>query len=228
MATFVLIHGGWDGGWAWRESARELQAAGHDVFTPTLTGSGERVHLASPEVGLHTHIYDIVNVLHYENLTEVILVGASYGGMVITGVAEQVPERIAQLIYLDAFVPQHGQSLNTIIGPELAAAFAQVAQHQGDGWRVPHTPPDADRRTDLLIKVAEHAVDITNPAAARLKHTYVLFTDKSQDDFLKPLMEAMAARARAQGWSYREMPFPHFPLLDRPHEVAQLLLDLIP
>lgn len=227
MATLVLVHGGWDGGWAWRGVARELRGAGHEVFTPTLTGSGERVHLASPEVGLATHIQDIVNVLRYEDLRDVTLVGASYGGMVISGVAEQAAERLSQLIYLDAFVPEDGESLNALIGPELAAAFAQMAQAYGDGWRVPHNPPDADRRTDLLINVARHPLRIDSPAAARLRRTYVQFTDKQPDDFLKPLMEGMAARARAQGWAYREMPFTHFPILDRPSEVARLLLELV-
>ena len=102
MATYVLVHGGWDGGWAWRGVARALRASGDEVFTPTLTGSGERVHLASPEVGLDTHIEDVANVLRYEALREVVLVGLSYGGMVITGVAERAPERIRQH-------RQHGQ-----------------------------------------------------------------------------------------------------------------------
>ena len=128
MATYVLVHGGWDGGWAWRAVASQLQAVGHAVFTPTLTGSGERVHLASPTIDLSTHVLDIVNVLHYEDLHDVILVGFSYSGMVITGVAEQVPERLRQLIYLDAFVPQDGESLNDLIGPGLAAFFTERAQ----------------------------------------------------------------------------------------------------
>src|SRR5579871_2677956 len=110
MATFVLVHGGWDGGWAWRAIANDLRAAGHEVFTPTMTGSGERVHLASPAIDLSTHVTDIANVLRYEDLYDVILVGSSYGGIVITGVAEVVPERLRQLVYLDAFVPQDGQS----------------------------------------------------------------------------------------------------------------------
>src|SRR5438445_151401 len=104
MATFVLVHGGWDGGWAWQAVAKELRHSGHEVFTPTVTGSGERVHLAGPAVDLHTHILDVVNVLRYENLSNVILVGISYGGIVVTGVAEQVPERLNQLIYLDSLV----------------------------------------------------------------------------------------------------------------------------
>src|SRR5262245_33791709 len=100
MATFVLVHGGWDGGWAWRGVARDLRAVGYEAFTPTLTGSGERVHLATPAVDLTIHIQDIVHVLQYEDLREVVLVASSSGGMVITGVAERVPERLGQLIYL--------------------------------------------------------------------------------------------------------------------------------
>ena len=111
MATFVLVHGGWAGGWQWREVASLLRAAGHDVFTPTLTGLGERVHLASPDVGLDTHIQDILMVLEYEELRDVILVGYSYSGMVITGVAERAPERLAHLVYLDAYVPRELTSL---------------------------------------------------------------------------------------------------------------------
>lgn len=226
MATFVLVHGGWDGGWAWQAIAKAIRAAGHEVFTPTLTGSGERAHLATPEVGLLTHIQDVLNLLYYENLDQVILVGTSYGGMVITGVAEQAPERLDQVVYLDAFVPQSGESLNDMIGPDLTAMFEQVAQTYGDGWRVPHHPPNADRRTDFLLNNARQGLTLGNPQTARLPHTYVQFTNKSPDDFLTPLMARMAARARAQGWAYQELPLPHFPMLDQPREVTQLLLSL--
>ena len=227
MATYVLVHGGWDGGWAWRSVARELQAAGHEVFTPTLTGSGERVHLASPEIDLETHILDIVNVLHYENLHDVILVGISGGGMAITGAAERVPERIGHLIYLDAFAPQDGQSLGDLLGPTMLAAFEQAAQAYGDGWRVPHDPPDADRRTDLLLKPVQQALAVNNPDAARLKRTFVLFTGKAADDWLTPVFGRIAARVREDtGWNYYERPFEHWPVLEKPREVASLLLEL--
>lgn len=225
MATYVLVHGGWDGAWAWRPVARELQALGHEVFTPTLTGSGERVHLAAPSIGLDTHILDVVNVLRYEKLSDVILVGISYAGMVITGVAEQVPELIRQLIFLDAFVPQDGQSVADLMGPEIMGFMEQAAKRYGDGWRVPHNPPDADRRTDALLKAAQQPLSVRNPQAAQLKHAYVQFTSKASDDFTKPIMERIATRARQAGWTYREMPFGHFPILDQPHEVARLLLD---
>src|SRR5689334_24528018 len=111
MATIVIVHGGWSGGWYFTPVARLLRSAGHEVYTPTLTGIGERVHLATRETGLSTHVQDVVNVLDFEDLHEVVLVGYSYGGMVITGVANRVPHRIKQLIYLDAFVPRNGESV---------------------------------------------------------------------------------------------------------------------
>jgi pimeloyl-ACP methyl ester carboxylesterase len=227
MATFVLVHGGWDGGWAWRSVARELQAAGHEVFTPTLTGSGERVHLASPEIGLETHVLDIVNVLRYENLHDVILVGISGGGMAITGTAERVPERIGHLIYLDAFVPQDGQSIADMLGPELASGLEQRAQVHGGGWRVPHDPPDADRRTDVMLNMMKQPLAVTSQAAAQLRRTYVLHTGKPADSWLTPVFGRIASRVREEeGWNYCERPFEHWPLLDRSHEVALLLLEL--
>jgi pimeloyl-ACP methyl ester carboxylesterase len=137
----VLVHCGWDGAWAWRPLAQELQRRGHEVYTPTLTGSGERVHVASREIGLHTHILDVVNVLPFEQLTEVVLVGFSYGGMVVTGVAEQLPDQISHLICLDGFVPANGQSIADLLGPQIMGSLNDVAQRYGDGWRVPSTLP---------------------------------------------------------------------------------------
>lgn len=227
MTTFVLVHGGWDGGWAWRGVADHLAAAGHTVYRPSLTGAGERVHLATPEVGLSTHIEDIVNVLIYEQLSDVVLVGSSYGGMIISGVVERVPELLRQLVYLDTFVPNDGEAVLDLVDPALAQVFVQMAQAYGDGWRIPHNPPDADRRTDLLLKPLQEPLRIDNPEAAALPHVYVQFTDKAPDDFTKPIMEQMAARARAKRWQYREMPFPHWPMFDRPREVAELLLELV-
>ncbi|HKG49425.1 MAG TPA: alpha/beta fold hydrolase [Actinomycetales bacterium] len=110
MSSFVLVHGAWGGGWAWKKVIPLLRAAGHEVHAATATGLGDRVHLAGPAVDLDTHITDVVNVLAFEDLTEVTLVGWSYGGMIITGVAERVPERLAQLVYLDALVPADGET----------------------------------------------------------------------------------------------------------------------
>ena len=108
MATFVVAHGAWSSGWAWKKMRPLLRAAGHEIFTPSYTGLGERSHLSSPDLTLETHIQDIANVLFYEDLTDVVLIGHSYGGMVATGVADRASERIRQVIYLDAFVPRDG------------------------------------------------------------------------------------------------------------------------
>jgi pimeloyl-ACP methyl ester carboxylesterase len=124
MRTYVLVHGGGHGGWCYQRVARALRAKGHEVYTPTLTGLGERQHLLSAAVDLNMHIVDVVNVLEFEDLRNVILVGHSYGGMIITGVADRVPERIGNLVYLDAAYPQNGQSLVDHAGPMMLAARA--------------------------------------------------------------------------------------------------------
>ncbi|WP_018636514.1 alpha/beta fold hydrolase [Parafrankia elaeagni] len=121
MATYVLVHGGGHGGWCYQPVARLLRAAGHEVHAPTLTGVGERSHLASPTVDLELHIQDVVAVLHYEDLRDVILVGHSYGGMVITGVADRAADRVGRLVYLDAANPVNGQSLLDVAGPIIEA-----------------------------------------------------------------------------------------------------------
>jgi pimeloyl-ACP methyl ester carboxylesterase len=228
MATFVLVHGGWAGGWQWREIATRLRAAGHDVYTPTLTGLGERVHLAHPDVNLDTHIQDILMVLEYEDLHEVILVGYSYSGMVVTAVAERAPERLAQLVYLDAFVPSDGESLATMIGPELVAILEQVAQAYGDGWRIPHDPPDAPRRTPQPVKPMYQPVTVTNPAAARLPRTFIYCTQEKEA--MGPMgvpITQVAASAKADArWGYRELDSGHVPLETAPQELADILLEL--
>ena len=115
MAVYVLVHGSGSGGWIYRPVAKILRAAGHEVFTPTLTGMGERVHLLGPDVDLNLHIQDVINVLEFENLRDVILAGHSYSGMVITGAADRAIERVGQLVYLDATIPRHGESQADVI-----------------------------------------------------------------------------------------------------------------
>jgi pimeloyl-ACP methyl ester carboxylesterase len=127
MATFVLVHGAWHGGWCYRDTAKALRAAGHTVFTPTHTGVGERAHQAAENITLETHIRDVCGCIEAEELNDVILCGHSYGGMVITGVADRLADRIKSLVYLDAFVPENGDSLigliNKALPPEVAAVF---------------------------------------------------------------------------------------------------------
>lgn len=225
MAVYVLVSGAWSGGWQWRAVAKHLRAAGDDVFTPTLTGLGERVHLAHPEIDLATHIQDIVNVIRFENLTDVILMGHSYGGMVITGVAECLPERLAHLIYVDAFVPQDGQSLADLLGPHVRDMATEVARQLGDGWRVPHDPPDAPYRTDHPLKTFLQAVRLQHPRALALPRTFIFCTEGKdpKDPIMAPIMCAAAKAQDDSAWRYRELPTGHLPCETMPGALASIL-----
>lgn len=222
MKPFVLVHGAWVGGWYLRDTARVLRAAGYEVYTPTLTGLGERVHLGHRDVGLDTHVQDIVNVLVYEDLWEVTLVGHSYGGMVVTGVAEVVPERIGQLIYLDALVPKNGQSAADL-APDFMPYLEEAARQAGDGWQVPHDPPHP-RKLPHPLKSLKDPLTLTHPAAAQLPRTYVLFTASSSP--FASVFVHIAQNAQAAGWRYRELAADHIAPETEPQAVAALLLAL--
>jgi pimeloyl-ACP methyl ester carboxylesterase len=137
VATFVLVPGAWLGGWAWRDVAPRLREPGHEVYPVTLTGLGERVHLARPETDLETHISDVVNTIEWNDLDDVVLVGHSYAGIVVTGVADRVPERIGQLVYLDSAPLADGQAMTDLYPPEALAALKTAVDAHGDGWRLP-------------------------------------------------------------------------------------------
>jgi pimeloyl-ACP methyl ester carboxylesterase len=233
MATIVIVHGAWGGAHSWNRSvAPRLREAGHAVFTPTLTGLGERAHLATPDVSLDTHVQDVANVLFYEDLRDVVLVGHSYGGMVITGAAGAVPERIARLVYLDAFVPTDGQSLFDLIGPEGAARMRAGADAEGDGWRVPGIPPPPDAPADLLawtmprrnmqpIHTFDRPVRLPN-GAIDLPRTYVLCTVKDgQDPFRR-----FATAAQTAGWRYYEVATGHNLMYSAVDETVRILREV--
>jgi pimeloyl-ACP methyl ester carboxylesterase len=137
MADFVLVHGAWHGGWCWSRVAEPLRRAGHRVFTPTLTGLGERSHLATRETNLDTHIADINSLIEFEELRSVILCGHSYGGIVITGVADKMPDCLSTLVFLDAFIPNDGQSMQDLLPPERRLQAERIVAEQGDGWLIP-------------------------------------------------------------------------------------------
>lgn len=221
MATFVIVHGGWSGGWYFTDTARIMRKDGQDVYTPTLTGISERVHLAHPDVDLETHIQDIVNVLEYEDLQDVLLVGYSYGGMVVTGTIERVPQRIAQLIYLDAMVPQDGQATSDLF-PEFMAVLEEVANNFGDGWQIPHEPPHP-RKTPHPLKTLTQPVTVNNPEAAKIPRAYIKFTQNSFP--FAPQLADMAAKAKADGWTYRELAVDHTAPETHAEELADVLLE---
>jgi pimeloyl-ACP methyl ester carboxylesterase len=227
MATFVLVPGGWSGGWQWRDVAKYLRAGGHEVFTPTLTGLGERVHLGRPDVGLETHIQDIINVIQFEDLSNVILVGYSYSGMVITAVADQIPQRLAHLIYIDAYVPQNGQSFADILGPQVVAMLRAIAEQYGDGWRVPHNPPDAPFRTDHPLNTAFQAVHLQHPDALALPRTFIFCTEGKEpgNPIMSPIAQAAARIKDDPTWHYYELATGHVPWETMPEELAGILVN---
>lgn len=231
MAAFVLCHGAHGGGWQWRTTADLLRSQGHAVFTPTLTGLGERVHLMHPDISLETHITDIVNVFLYEQLDNVILVGHSYSGMVISGVADRIPERIAQLVYLDAFVPTDGQSIATMLAPEVLAQLLAVVDQVGEGWKLPHIPEagkPADARLGFHpLKTGMQPVTLRNPAALALPRTFIYCTEDKELMTTGSLIIQAAEHARSDpAWRYYELPTDHLPMDNMPQVLAALFGEI--
>jgi pimeloyl-ACP methyl ester carboxylesterase len=226
MTTYVILSGVTAGGWFMGKVARRLRKAGHEVFTPTYTGLGERSHLLNRDIDLDTHIQDVLNVFEYEDLNDVILVGKSYSGIIIEAVAEAIPERIRHLVHLDTAIPQNGLSLGDLVGPEVMAQLEEVAQSYGDGWRLPADKSVDPRLTDHPLKTFYGKVELINPAAAALPRTYICCTEKPADALLSPALYQAAARARDKGWGYHELPTDHEPERDMPDELAAFLLEI--
>jgi len=228
MATYVIVHGGFFGGWRWRTVANLLREASHEVFTPTLTGLGERSHLANPDVDLSTHIQDIVGVIECEDLQDVILLGHSSGSMVITGVAERIPERLRYLVYLDTLIPHSGQSWLDLLGPKAANMLVDLANQKGDGWRIPLIS-DSPRINPHPLKTTTDKLTITNPAAAAIPRGYIFCSAKLHNSpvaFAARAIEGAARQAQQQGWWYRELPTDHGADESMPQELSNLLLEL--
>ncbi len=233
MATFLVAHGAWSAGWAWKKMRPILHKMRHELITPTYTGIGERVHLAAPEVGLETHVADILGVIQFEDLRSVFLIGHSYGGMVATAVADRVPERIAEIVYLDAFVPDNGQSLFDLQSTEVRTRMREDARRVGDGWRIPPNPlpPDTSetdvawvmpRRVMQPMRTFEQQVHLSG-AVEGLPKTYIYCTRPAPGDIFRQFGE----RARSdRGWRYFEIDASHSPHITAP-EVLATLLDKI-
>jgi pimeloyl-ACP methyl ester carboxylesterase len=234
VATFVIVHGAWGGAWSWNKLVVPmLRETGQPVFPVTLTGLGERTHLASPEVSLDTHIQDVVNVLFYEDLTDVILVGHSYGGNVITGVADRVPERLRQLVYLDAATPSDGQASADNF-PGRRQQIEEQAQRDGDGWKIGPgvVPPDqpaeittwaTPRRSPMPIKTMTTPVKLAR-GETTLPRAFVYCTlDKTPGS---PQAERAERVKNNPRWQFFELDTGHNLHYTAPKETVAILLEL--
>lgn len=217
--VYVFVPGAWDGGWDYQKVDSILTLQGNQVYRPTLTGLGEREHLANKEINLTTHINDILNLFKYENLHNVILVGHSYGGMVISGVAEQAPDRIKELIYLDAFVPENGESIQTMAGTTWGQI---VVPNIKDGFVMyPFGPTSPNPPNDVPqpLKTFTEPVKLGNPLVLKIPASYILMTKNGKAGF-----EQWANRARQRKWKILTLEGGHYAMREQPEELVRILL----
>ncbi len=230
--TFVLVHGAWHGGWCWRRVANRLQAQGHAVYTPTLTGVGERAHLIGAGVNLTTHVTDIANVFKFEQLADVVLCGHSYGGFVISGVAEQMAPALRSIVFLDAFVPNDGESVAAITSPAVRAGIDAAVASGSVGLKP--RPAEAfgvnekDRAWVDALCVPQPVACFTEKirlsgARERIaKKTYI-----RAPDYVNPGFDAALARAKADPtWRTYEVACGHDVMVDMPERLTEILLEV--
>jgi len=223
LATYVLVPGAGWGGIVWSQVANILRTAGHDVFAITLTGLGERAHLASPNVDLDTHIQDVVGLIEYYDLRAVCLVGHSYGGMVITGAADRCQGRIAHLVFVDAHAPRDGESLEELAGPTAIEENREMASKHGDSYWIPPPLDGPPFMRPHPLKTLVQRISLKNPALlASIPRSYVYCTQPKL-----PWIAKSAERVRAEGWRYHELPTGHMVMLTMPNELADVLLSLV-
>ena len=220
--TYVIVHGAWGGSWAFKKTDSLMTEKGAIVYRPSLTGQGERVHLASLEVGLNTHINDVVNMILFEDLHDIILVGHSYGGMVITGVADRVPERISKLVYLDAFVPEHGESVVSMQGNRADWVMKMASNgYLVPSWVKPGQAPPKD--VPHPLKTFTDTISLTNAKRLSLPVTYILTVakgvDASTDDFA-----LQAERSKKKGWPVVQLEADHNPQWSAVDALVEMLL----
>jgi pimeloyl-ACP methyl ester carboxylesterase len=231
-ASFILVHGAWHGGWAWQRVAPALRAAGHDVYTPTLTGLSDRAHLLSPSVGLSTHIQDVVALIEAHDLRDVVLVGHSYAGQVITGVAARVPDRIGVRVYLDAFVGDDGDAAIDLLPETVAGHYRESVAGPGFGWLIPV-------RSLSVLGVTEDS-DLAWLTPRLTPHPWLSYTERLAvgesagsvraefiecTDWLR-VFKPQAAKAAARGWPVHHIATGHEAMVTAPEELASLLLAI--
>ena len=239
MSVYVLVHGAWQGASTWDWIIPHLRAARHSVYTPLLTGLGAHTHHLTAEINLTTHIQDVLGLLEYENLQRVTLVGHSYAGMIITGVAEAARQRLARLVYVDAFVPQDGQSVLQMLPEPFQQAFRTQAETDGDGWRLKASERQLDlwglrdalarefvrsKLCDFSLNCFAEPLPLPTNAAAQLDRTYIACT--AEDYPARVAFQPFAAQAKSEGWRYFELPTGHDCHVEMPEEFSQILLNL--
>ncbi|WP_128800987.1 MULTISPECIES: alpha/beta fold hydrolase [unclassified Streptomyces] len=242
MPTYLLVHGAWHSGRCWERVVPLLESAGHRVFAPSLTGYGERAHLLGPEVGLDTHVEDVVALIREQQLTDVVLVGHSYAGLVISSVANEIPERIAELVYLDAMFPRHGETAVDV--QPITQQLIDLAAQSDSAWRIPPLPErpapfglfgvtdPADvawlrsMLSDQPVRCLQQPVRLDNPAADAIPRTHIHCVGGQPEGITRrPVPPVQPNGTPAQVW---ELPTGHDCMITMPAELSDLLLKLAP
>ncbi len=231
MPTFVLVHGAWHGGWCWKRVRRRLQQLGHDVYTPTLSGLADRSHLLTRSVNLSTHIDDVVNLFRWEELSDVVLCGHSYAGMVITGVADRMADRIRALVYLDAFLPESGENVLQNVHEPQRTAVIETTRKLGEGWKSPHIPAAVfntnshdrdwvDRQcTFHPFACFEERLQLRGGMQSIENITYIFAAGWEDTPFARA-----CERAKARGWRTIAFACGHEVMLDAPEDLSRELV----
>jgi len=233
--TFVLVHGAWHGGWCWSRVTDRLRAAGHQVFTPTQTGLGERKHLLSKDITLDTFAKDITNVIEAEELNKIVLVGHSFGGLAISGVADAMPERIRHLVYLDSLMVEGGKSPFDSLPADVVAARRKAAEESSGGLSLPNPPPSAFGVSDatdtewVKRRLTPHPLgtytskqNIKGPVGNNLPRTYIHCTNPSY-----AALQASRDWVRSQpGWRWAEIATGHDAMVTAPDELTRMLIGV--
>ena len=234
MSSFVLVAGAWQGGWAWDRVTPLLRARGHDVFAPSLTGLGDRSHLLSPQVGLDTHVDDLIGVLVSHRLTRAVLVGHSYGGQVIAGAATRRPDLVGQLVYLDAFLPDDGQSATAEQPGQIAHHYRESVEERGFGWLIPPRrlevlgvtdPDDVEWLTSLMVPHPYRTFNepaAVSPESLKIPSSFVECVDWMR------VFQNQRGKAQARGWPVHELATGHQAMTTAPQALADLLHGLVP
>lgn len=232
MSPIVLLAGAWHGGWCWERVAPSLRAAGHDVYTPTLTGVSDRAHLINPSTGLDTHIADVTRLIEFYGLHDVVLLGHSYAGQVVTGVADVMPDRIGHRIYLDAFVGDDGDAAIDLLPESVAGHYRESVASTGFGWLIP------PRSLEVLGVTQSEDLEWLTPRLT--PHPWKTYTDRLElsgaaktvaasyiecTDWMR-VFRPYAAKAAAAGFVTREIPTGHEAMVTEPEALAEMLIEL--